>query len=45
MHLRVTKVKQKNGVAEFVQLVESERHPETGVPRARVIQHLGRKGP
>jgi hypothetical protein len=43
MHLRVTKVKQKNGVAEFVQLVESERHPETGVPRARVIQHLGRK--
>lgn len=43
MHLRVTKVKQKNGIAEFVQLVESERHPETGVPRARVIQHLGRK--
>lgn len=43
MHLRVTKVKQKSGIAEFVQLVESERHPETGVPRARVIQHLGRK--
>lgn len=43
MHLRVTKVKQKAGIAEFVQLVESERHPETGVPRARVLHHFGRK--
>lgn len=43
MHLRTTKVKQKHGVAEFVQLVESERNPKTGVPQARVIQHLGRK--
>lgn len=43
MHVRVTKVKQKGGLAEFVQLVESERHPETGVPRARVIHHFGRK--
>ena len=43
MHVRVTKVKQKGGIAEFVQLVESERHPETGVPRARVVHHFGRK--
>ncbi len=43
MHLRVTKVKQKSGIAEFVQLVESERHPESGVPRAKVLHHFGRK--
>ena len=43
MYLRVTKVKQKRGLAEFVQLVESVRDPETSVPRARIIQHLGRK--
>ena len=43
MYLRITKVKQKTGVAEFVQLCESERHPETRTSRARIIQHLGRR--
>lgn len=43
MHLRVTKSKQKAGIAEYVQLVQSVRHPETGVPRAQVIHHFGRR--
>lgn len=42
MFLRTTKVKQKNGVAEFVQLVHNVRHPETGVPRPQVLHHFGR---
>lgn len=43
MHLRVTKAKQKTGVAEYVQLVQSVRNPETGVPQAQVIHHFGRR--
>lgn len=43
MYLRITKAKQKSGVAEYVQLVQSVRHPETGVPRAQVIHHFGRR--
>ena len=43
MYLRVTKAKQKSGVAEYVQLVQSVRHAETGVPRAQVIHHFGRR--
>ena len=43
MHLRVTKAKQKSGVAEYVQLVQSVRNPETGVPQAQVIHHFGRR--
>lgn len=43
MYLRITKAKQKAGVAEYVQLVQSVRHPETGVPRAQVIHHFGRR--
>jgi transposase len=43
MYLRISKTKQKTGVAEYVQLVQSVRHPETGVPRAQVIHHFGRR--
>ena len=43
MHLRVTWAKQKSGVAEYVQLVQSVRNPDTGIPQAQVIHHFGRR--
>ncbi len=43
MFVRVTKVKQKAGVVEFVQLVHNVRHPKTGVPTPQIIHHFGRK--
>jgi hypothetical protein len=43
MFVRTTKVKQKAGVVEFVQLVHNVRHPKTGVPTPQIIHHFGRK--
>lgn len=42
MFLRTVKVKQKGGVAEFVQLVENQRSPKTGLSQSKVLYHFGR---
>lgn len=42
MFLRTTKVKQKAGVAEYVQLVHSARDPATGRPKPQILHHFGR---
>lgn len=42
MYVRVVKVKQKSGLAEFVQLAHNERDPRTGVARAKILHHFGR---
>ena len=43
MFLRTVKVKQKGGVAEFVQLVENQRSPKTGLSQSKVLYHFGRR--
>jgi hypothetical protein len=43
MFLRTVKVKQKGGTAEFVQLVQNERSPKTGLSQAKVLYHFGRR--
>lgn len=43
MFLRTVKVKQMGGVAEFVQLVENQRSPKTGLSQSKVLYHFGRR--
>ena len=43
MYLRISRVKQKSGVAEYVQLAHNARDPESGASRAQVIHHFGRR--
>ncbi|MQA17800.1 MAG: transposase, partial [Pseudonocardiaceae bacterium] len=43
MYLRESKRSNKDGsVVRYLQLAHNERHPDTGVPRARVIHSFGR---
>ena len=43
MYLRETKRKNRDGsTVAYLQLAHSERHPDTGVPSARVIHNFGR---
>lgn len=42
MYVRVVKVKQKTGMAEFVQLAHNVRDPITGVAKAKILHHFGR---
>lgn len=42
MYVRVIKVKQKAGTAEFVQLAHNVRDPITGVAKAKILHHFGR---
>jgi hypothetical protein len=43
VYLRETKGKNRDGsVVRYLQLAHSERHPDTGVPSAKVIHNFGR---
>ena len=43
VYLRETKRKNRDGsVVRYLQLARSERHPDTGVPSAKVIHNFGR---
>jgi hypothetical protein len=43
MYLRETKRRNRDGsVVSYLQLAHSERHPDTGVPSAKVIHNFGR---
>jgi Transposase len=43
VYLRETKRKNKDGtIVRYLQLAHSERHPDTGVPSAKVIHNFGR---
>jgi hypothetical protein len=42
MFLRVSKVKQKNGTASYIQLAQNVRDPKTGRPKLEVLYHFGR---
>ena len=43
MYLRETKRTNRDGsVVAYLQLAHSERHPDTGVPAAKVIHNFGR---
>ena len=43
MYLRETKRRNRDGsVVSYLQLAHSERHPETGVPSAKVIHYVAR---
>lgn len=43
MYIRTTRIKKKNGVAEYVQLAHNVRNPKTGKPQAQVLYHFGPK--
>jgi len=45
MHVRVSRVRRKGKVYEYVQLVESFRRPSDGMPAHRVVANLGRRSP
>lgn len=42
MYIRISKVKTKNGVLEYVQLAHNYRHPDTGKSRAEILYNFGR---
>ncbi len=43
MYLRQTKRTNRDGsTVSYLQLAHNERHPDTGVPRAKVIHNFGR---
>ena len=43
MYLRETKRRNRDGsTVSYLQLAHSERHPDTGVPSAKVIHNFGR---
>jgi len=43
MFLRVSRVKQKTGVAEYVQLAHNEHDTTTGRAKPKILYHFGRK--